>query len=151
LKILFVANPQEARIVVDLENALTVLDSIGGCKFMGILLTAEDITNLITNATGWDFGVDEFRKSGERIYNLMRLYCVREGINRDKDILPGRLLEDPLPSGPAEGMVIEREALESMKDAYYDYRGWDRATGIPAPEKLVELGLEELIPDLWKA
>jgi aldehyde:ferredoxin oxidoreductase len=147
----FTVNPQEARVVVDLENALTVLDSIGGCKFMGILLTAEDITSLIANATGWDFGVDEFRKSGERIYNLMRAFCVREGINREQDTLPGRLLEDPLPAGPAEGMVIERDALERMKDAYYDYRGWDRLTGIPTPEKLSELGLEDLIADLWKA
>ncbi len=145
----FVVNPPEARIVIDLENALTVLDAVGGCKFMGILLTAEDIVNLIANATGWEFGVQEFRKSGERIYNLVRAFCVREGIDRDRDLLPGRLMQDPLPSGPAEGMVIERDKLERMKDAYYEFRGWDLATGIPTPDKLRELGLEELIPDLW--
>lgn len=147
----FTANPQEARIVVDLENALTVFDSIGGCKFMGILLTAEDMTNLLANATGWQIGVDDFRKSGERIYNLMRAFCVREGIDRHQDTLPGRLLEDPLPGGPAEGMVIERDSLEKMKDAYYEMRGWDLATGIPTPQKLSELGLEYLIADLWNA
>jgi aldehyde:ferredoxin oxidoreductase len=36
-----------------------------------------------------------------------------------------------------------------MKDAYYQFRSWDQATGIPTPEKLTALGLEELIPDLW--
>ena len=56
---------------------------------------------------------------------------------------------EPLPSGPAEGMTNDREMLELMKDAYYDIRGWDRSTGIPTKEKLQELGLEDLIPDLW--
>jgi aldehyde:ferredoxin oxidoreductase len=145
----FVANPEEAKVLVDLENALTVLDGIGGCKFMGILLTAEDIVGLITSATGWAFDADRFRKSGERSYNLMRALCVREGIDRAQDVLPERLLADPLPDGPAQGMVIERETLEVMKDAYYEFRGWDRATGIPTPEKLRELELDDLIEELW--
>jgi aldehyde:ferredoxin oxidoreductase len=145
----FVANPREAKVLVDMENALTMFDAIGGCKFMGILLKAEDFIDLITHATGWDMDVDEFRRSGERIYNLMRAFCVREGITREADTLPTRLMEEPLPEGPAEGMVIDRDTLETMKDAYYEYRGWDRATGIPTPEKLRELGLDDLIGDLW--
>lgn len=145
----FVADPEEAEVLVDMENALTAFDAIGGCKFMGVLLTAEDIVSLVAHATGWDFEVDDFRKSGERIYNLARAFCVREGIHRDKDILPTRLMEDPLPGGPAEGMVNEREMTEMMKDAYYQIRGWDKATGIPSPEKLKELALDDLIEDLW--
>jgi aldehyde:ferredoxin oxidoreductase len=145
----FVANPEEAKVLVNMEDALSVLDAIGGCKFMGILLTAEEIVDLITGATGWEFGVDDFRTSGERIYNLMRAFCVREGISREEDILPQRLMADPLPDGPAQGMVIERTTLEMMKDAYYELRGWDLASGIPTPEKLRELGLDDLIDDLW--
>ncbi|MFC2026226.1 aldehyde ferredoxin oxidoreductase C-terminal domain-containing protein, partial [Chloroflexota bacterium] len=144
----FVANPEESQIIAELENALTVLDSIGGCKFMGILLTAEELCELICAATGWDFTVKEFRRSGERIYNLMRAYSVREGINRELDILPERLMKDPLPDGPAEGMLVEMEALERLKDAYYEYRGWDKETGIPTPERLKELGLEDILEGL---
>jgi len=59
-------------------------------------------------------------------------------------------MEDPLPGGPAEGMVIEEETLEKMKDAYYSFRGWDQETGKPTPEKLKELGLDDLIGDLWE-
>jgi aldehyde:ferredoxin oxidoreductase len=145
----FVADPKEARVLVDMENALTMFDALGGCKFMGILLTAEDYLALLNNATGWNMGVDEFRKCGERIYNLMRAFCVREGIRREADALPERLLEDPLPEGPAKGMVIDKQTLERMKDAYYEFRGWDKASGIPAPEKLRELELDDLIEDLW--
>jgi aldehyde:ferredoxin oxidoreductase len=126
-----------------------VFDAIGGCKFMGILLTAEDIVELIVSATGWNLTVEEFRTSGERIYNLTRAFCVREGIRREHDVLPGRLMEDPLPDGPAQGMVNDRETMEMMKDAYYELRGWDSATGIPTPEKLLELNLDWLVADLW--
>ncbi|MGD2147588.1 MAG: aldehyde ferredoxin oxidoreductase C-terminal domain-containing protein, partial [Anaerolineae bacterium] len=145
----FVANPEEVRVLVDMEDALTVFDAIGGCKFMGILLTAEDIVELIAAATGWDLSVEEFRRSGERIVNLARAFCVREGVRREHDVLPGRLMEDPLPDGPAQGMVNDRATMEMMKDAYYVLRGWDTVTGIPTPEKLRELGLEPLIADLW--
>jgi len=145
----FVANPNETKVVVDMEDALTTLDALGGCKFMGILLTAEDIVDLVVSATGWEFDVEDFRTSGARAYNLMRAYCVREGINRDKDILPERLMADPLPEGPAQGMVIERDTLEMMKDAYYDFRGWDKETGIPTAQTLRELALDDLMEDLW--
>jgi len=145
----FVANASEAKVVIDLENALTMFDCIGGCKFMGILLPAEDYVQLISHATGWDFKVEDFRKTGERIYNLMRAYCIREGITREDDILPKRLMEDPLPEGPAEGMVIDKDTLEMLKDAYYGMRGWDKETGKPTPEKLIELDLEDLRADVW--
>jgi aldehyde:ferredoxin oxidoreductase len=145
----FIADPAEARVIVDMENALTALDAIGCCKFMGMGLTAQDMVDLIAFATGWDFTVEEYVACGERNYNLARAYCVREGLDRQMDALPERLMKDPLPSGPAESMLIEQETLEEMKDAYYDFRGWDKDTGAPTPEKLTELGLEDLVADLW--
>jgi len=145
----FVANPKEAKVVVDLENALTMFDCIGACKFMGILLPAEEYVDLISAATGWNFGVDDFRRCGERIYNLMRAFCVREGITREADSLPKRLMEDPLPDGPAKGMVIPKDTIEMLKDAYYDIRGWDKKIGKPTVTKLKELKLDDLIEDIW--
>ncbi len=145
----FVADPGEVKILVDMENALTVLDALGGCKFMGVLLSDEDIVELVAAATGWDFNADEFRSSGERIYNLSRVYNMREGFSRNQDKLPGRLAEDALPDGPARGMTIDEATLEMLKDAYYELRGWDTSSGIPTPEKLRQLGLDEMIKDLW--
>lgn len=137
-----VENPAEAKVVKDLEDALTVFDAVGACKFMGMALMAEDVVPMIAHATGWDFDVDEFRKSGERIYNLARCYNVREGATRADDTLPKRLLEEPLPEGPAEGLYLD---LEPLLDAYYEFRGWDKETGKPTAEKLQELGLEGLV------
>jgi aldehyde:ferredoxin oxidoreductase len=145
----FVANPKDAGILVDLENILATFDAMGGCKFMGLLLTAQDYLELLNNATGWNLSVDEYRKSGERIYNLIRAYCVREGITREADTLPKRLMEDPIPDGPAKGMVIDKETLEMLKDAYYDFREWDKETGKPTVDKLKALGLDDLVQDIW--
>jgi aldehyde:ferredoxin oxidoreductase len=145
----FQANPEEAQVLVDMENAMTVLDAFGGCKFMGMLLPADELIDLYTHATGWVFTIEDFRKAGERIYNLTRAVCIREGATRDDDSLPERLTAQPLPEGPAEGMVNDPETLELMKDAYYDFRGWDQSTGIPTPKKLQELELDALIPELW--
>ena len=138
----FTANPKETKVVVDLENALTAFDAIGACKFMGLLLPASDYVELINSALGWDMDVGEFRRCGERIYNLVRIYNAKAGMNRSHDTLPPRLMQDPLPEGPAKGMVIDTDTLEMMKDAYYAYRGWDNATGNPSNEKIAELDLE---------
>jgi aldehyde:ferredoxin oxidoreductase len=145
----FQANPEEAHVLVDMENALAVLDAFGGCKFMGMLLPADELIELFVLASGLAFTIDDFRKAGERIYNLTRAVCFREGATRKDDVLPDRLMTEPLPGGPAEGMVNNREMLELMKDAYYDYRGWDPVTGIPTEEKLQQLDLDDLIPVLW--
>ncbi len=147
----FVANPAEARVLIDMENALSVLDALGGCKFMGVLVSAAEIVDLVRTATGWDFSLDEFRTCGDRLQNMARAYCVREGLRRDNDILPGRLMLDPLPDGPAQGMVLDRSTLELMKDSYYELRGWDVTSGIPSPAKLHELDLDYLIPQIWNS
>jgi aldehyde:ferredoxin oxidoreductase len=146
----YVANPQDASVLIDMENALSVLDALGGCKFMGVVISAQEIVDLVQTATGWDFTLEEFRICGERLQNMARAYCAREGMRREQDILPARLMLDPLPDGPARGMVFEQASLEKMKDAYYEMRGWDVASGIPTRTKLHELDLDYLIPQLWE-
>jgi len=137
--------PETAKIVKDLEDALTVFDAVGGCKFMGMVLTAEDLATLIVNLTGWEFTASDFRRTGERVYNLERVFNVREGLRRAHDTLPKRLLEEPLPEGPAKGHVVN---LKPLLDAYYEFRGWDQ-NGKPTPQKLRELGLDWLIEEIY--
>lgn len=138
-------NPKEAKVVKDLEDALTTFDALGACKFMGMALMADDIVPVINAATGWELDAAAFRQAGERIYNLARVFNVREGCTRADDTLPKRLLEEPLPDGPAAGLTVD---LDPLLEAYYDFRGWDRATGKPTAEKLRELGLDFVIDEL---
>ncbi len=142
-----VADPEEVHILVDLENTMAALDTLGACKFMGFCVASEEWVELVAHCLGHEFTYDDMVKVGERAYNLARVFSVREGLTRADDTLPPRLLEDPLPEGLAEGKVNEN--LPAMLDKYYELRGWDKATGKPTPEKLKELGLEEYIPDIW--
>jgi aldehyde:ferredoxin oxidoreductase len=137
--------PETTKVVKDFEDAFGIFDAIGGCKFMGMVLTAEDWASLISKLMGYEFTVEDFRKTGERIYNLERAFNIREGFTRADDTLPPRLLEEPMPEGPAEGHVVN---LDPLLDAYYGYRGWDN-NGKPTPEKLKELGLDWLISEIY--
>lgn len=139
-------NPKEAKVVKELEDALTVFDAAGSCKFMGMALDASEWSATIKALTGWEFGVAEFRKIGERIFNLERAYNMREGLGRGDDILPERLRKEPLPDGPAKGHVNHPDLL---LDNYYELRGWDKKTGKPSREKLKELGLEQVIGEIY--
>jgi aldehyde:ferredoxin oxidoreductase len=143
-----IENPAEAKVVKEMEDALTVFDSVGCCKFLGMALMAEDVAPVIASATGWEFGTSDLRKAGERIYNLARAFNIREGCTRSDDTLPQRLLEEPLLEGPAEGLVVD---LEPLLDAYYEFRGWHKATGSPTVAKLEELGLGDVIDQLGAA
>jgi len=138
-------NPLEAKVVKDMEDALTTFDALGACKFMGMALMADDIVPVINAATGWGLDAAGIRQAGERIFNVARACNVREGLRRKDDTLPARLLEEPLPDGPAAGLTVD---LVPLLDAYYDYRGWDTQTGIPTVEKLRELGLDFVINQL---
>ncbi len=138
-----IENPAEAKIVKDLEDALTVFDCVGTCKFMGMALSTDDWIDMIADCVGWEFSAVDFRQVGERVYNLARAFSVRDGLTRADDTLPPRLLEEPLPEGAAKGHKVEK--LDQSLDAYYEFRGWDKRTGRPTPEKLTELGLDYVI------
>ena len=132
---------EDALIVKALEDATTFFDCTGACKFMASTLSYEEWVKLIANVTGRPFTFEDYKKCGERGYNLERVFHIREGITRADDTLPWRCLNEPMPSGPAKGQV---NTLEILLDAYYQYRGWDK-NGKPTPEKLKELELEEFI------
>jgi aldehyde:ferredoxin oxidoreductase len=74
------------------------------------------------------------------VVNLERLFNVREGVRRQDDVLPWRVMHEPIPDGPSAGMHCRPHELAMMLDRYYALRGWD-ADGVPTPERLAALGL----------
>ena len=127
------------------EDLMTVFNSIGICIRPPSLqaLGPTSIAKMFQTGVGWDMDAAEVMKAGERIWNLQRLYNLREGETRKDAIFHKRFLKEKLPEGPAEGMVIDKKKVDRMLDDYYGARGWDRKEGIPTKKKIKELGLEE--------
>lgn len=121
-----------------IQDLFAVVDSLILCKFNTFAIGAEEFTKLLNGALGTQYSVEDIMQIGERIWNLERRYNNREGLTRPEDTLPKRLLEIPMPDGPAKGQV---NRLNEMLDDYYKVRGWN-SNGEVTQEKLKELGLE---------
>ena len=119
------------------QDLTAAIDASGMCLFTSFALNADDYASLISASTGMPCDAADLLKSGERIWNLQKLYNIRAGFGRDDDTLPKRLLDEPLQEGAPKGMVWQREA---MLDEYYTLRGWDK-DGTPTDAKKGELGL----------
>lgn len=126
-------------VVKKIQDFYCMIDSSGICNF--IIIGSPDVKvliNLIEKGTGIDFGgLDGFLKTGERIFNLERMFNVKAGFTAKDDTLPIRMTEEPMPSGPGEGQVVK---LEEMLPEYYKQRGWT-ADGIPTKKKLKNLNI----------
>lgn len=105
----------------------------------------EETVRMVRAVTGWtDFTLEELLRIGERRLNMLRWFNAREGLDRRADQLPKKFFKALQGTGPTAGMALDREAMERALDRYYELAGWTRE-GVPAPEKLRELGLEWLL------
>ncbi len=122
-----------------IQDFYTMIDSSGICNF--IIIGSPDANvfiNLMEKGTGLDFGgLNGFLKTGERIYNIERLFNLKAGLTAKDDTLPKRMLTEPMPEGPGKGEVVH---LSEMLPEYYKLRGWT-VKGVPSAKKLAELGI----------
>ncbi len=116
-------------------------DIVGICKFYIYAgLTPDDLAEELSALTGWDMNGRELLQIGERIYNLQRMFNVREGISRKDDYLPERVKSIPKFGKYKDVSESAIREYDLMLDEYYEARGWDK-NGIPTLTKLEELGL----------
>jgi aldehyde:ferredoxin oxidoreductase len=123
------------------HHASAAIDSLVICKFTNMGVAEEYFTRTLSAVTGIPYTTGDLIKVGERVWNLERLYNLREGFTKADDTLPPRMLNEPVPDGPSQGWVSK---LEPMLKEYYRARGWDE-NGVPKPHKLAELGLADLV------
>ncbi|MEW6555995.1 MAG: aldehyde ferredoxin oxidoreductase family protein [Elusimicrobiota bacterium] len=126
------------KIVFDSQNYLSVFNPLGICKFLFVgRVGPKMVASWLEKVCGWDgYSMDDLMTTGERLFNLKRMYNVKLGISSKDDKLPKRLLEAK-PDGKAKGVVPK---LDKMLPEYYQLRGWSD-DGIPIEKKLKELGL----------
>lgn len=149
-------------LVLTFQHLTAAIDALDECLFTVFALGADNYAKMLSTATGIDYTVEDILKVGERIWNLERLFNIREGLTKEDDRLPPRLEEEPMPneiysaeekkalSPPVE--VPPYEEVEKQPSAgstcpipemlplYYEKRGWT-PDGVPTDAKLEELGL----------
>jgi aldehyde:ferredoxin oxidoreductase len=130
----------KGQYVAVMQHLMGMFDSLVACKF-GLFggLTVDPLVEAVRCVTGWkDFDRRGFFATGERIFNLKRLYNNRLGVTAQDDRLPTRFRRETKGGGTKDHLP----PLEEMLEEYYRVRGWD-TEGRPRPEKLRELGLLE--------
>ncbi len=121
-------------------------DATGLCKFWTQWFAPdmwgfEQPAEVINAITGWDVTSDELMETSERIWNMEKLFNVREGLDRRND-KPPYIFFEPIKEGARKGLRLEPDKWEKLLDEYYELHGWDKE-GTPQPETLKRLGLDE--------
>ena len=130
----------KAGYVINNQNMAAVIDAMGLCKFVNTAVGDDYLARALAAVTGVEYTAGGIHHIGERIWNLERMYNLREGFSRADDTLPPRLLKEPVAGGPAKGWIVH---LEPMLVEYYRSRGWD-THGVPTAATLKRLDLDSL-------
>jgi aldehyde:ferredoxin oxidoreductase len=120
-----------------LQDVLAFSDSLDLCKFSAFAEGPEEYASQYAAITGLPFTVEDLLKTGERIYNLERLYNNLAGHAEGSDYLPDRFTKEASTMPGSEGHVCE---LDDMLVEYYAARGWEN--GVVPAAKLQELDIE---------
>jgi len=140
--------PEKAARVVELQHIRPLMDCLGCCRLQWVELgfPLEFYAPAMKALTGIDRSWEDLLHISERVWNLTRMFWVREvpGFGRSWDAPPWRFVNEPATSGATAGKFTSPEAAQQMLDFYYQRRGWD-ANGIPTPETLKRLGLAKLV------
>jgi aldehyde:ferredoxin oxidoreductase len=128
--------------LVLLQNGMILPDILGTCKFfMYAGITLDHWAQILSALTGWQIQGADLLIIGERVFNLQRMFNIREGLTCEDDMLPMRALSIPKFGKYKDQPDCVTHSYPDMLQDYYKHRGWDVLTGIPTREKLVEMGL----------
>ncbi len=116
------ATEGKPELVKRFQDITAVMDSLGLCNWSLMGLKFNNFIPMINSCLGTSYKAEDLLQTGERIWNLERLFNMRAGFNRSHDILPERFYNEPIADGPASGQISR---ADEMLDDYYKLRGWD--------------------------
>jgi aldehyde:ferredoxin oxidoreductase len=133
------------------KRVRTFVDSLVVCMFPSATMLSNkigDLVEMLNVISGWDYTESDALTAGRRIDTLLRAFNARHGITPDMEA-PSPRYGSAQTDGPAKAESIMPH-WGSMIGEYYRGMGWDRQTGKPLPDTLRNLGLEDLMNDLWQ-
>jgi len=135
------------------NRIISVADSVGQCKwntvFLNVGIGIELQAEALSAGLGREITVDNLIDTASRITTQERAFAVREGLTRDQDTLPKKLINHQMPGTWPEDK-IDPQSLEQMKNDYYAAMAWDMESGVPTREAFEALGLSDVASDLEK-
>lgn len=129
----------KAQLVKDLQDLNSIKWSLVICDFW--LSSYEDMAKLLKPALGREYTIEELKILGERIWNISRIFNLREGFRKEDDTLPPKMFHEPLKGGKTDGKTVDQYRFEESLSEYYKLRGWD-GEGRPTEETLKKLGID---------
>ncbi|HDM88677.1 MAG TPA: aldehyde ferredoxin oxidoreductase, partial [Candidatus Bathyarchaeota archaeon] len=96
---------------------------------------------------GVDMSMNELRKAGERIFNLLRAIDVRN-YGRSRRIDESTIDVGFNYPGKDDCKMLDKQKFLKLLEKYYELRGWNKESGWPTREKLEELGLKDVADEL---
>jgi len=133
---------KKAEIVKEVQDERASFFSLVLCDFAPI--SEENCVDLLNFATGFNYTVESYLKTGERIWNLIRLFNLREGQKSNEDKLPIRFFKRSFTKGPAKGKMLSENEFKKSLNEYYNIRKWN-LNGKPTKEKIKELDLSKYL------
>ncbi len=142
----------KAEMIMYEQAMFLMIDCLGTCKFNSRPpldgLMEDDLSRLVSTATGIEMTGKDLIHIAHRIYNLEQAYNVREGISRKDDTLPELYFQESFNSGPLKGYKIDKQKFDTMMDEYHRARGWDERTSVPLKETLIKYDLKDVAENL---
>jgi aldehyde:ferredoxin oxidoreductase len=135
------------RMAIWTQHLHTVVDALGLCKIATVSLGSlrsssyKEFCESIHAIRGWNMTVEELMEIGERIWNLEKMFNMRERNERRQDDRPPRFFYEPNKLEPLKGEKIDLDEYERALDEYYEIRGWNK-DGSPRQETIQRLGLD---------
>jgi aldehyde:ferredoxin oxidoreductase len=126
----------KADLVILFQNLSAAMDCMVVCRFTNFAWTVDDYAAMVSAGTGLDIDGKELLRIGARIWNLERLFNIREGFGMKDDALPPRF-STPLPEGGSRKRIAH---IDVMLPEYYSRRGWDKE-GRPTDKLLLSLDI----------
>ena len=125
-----------------------ILSAAGLCLFGAIAIPADKyITAYLRAVTGLNYTWNELLKAGERIVNMRHVFNLREGINELQWHVHPRIIgKPPFKKGPLAGVTADIEAQVYWNMGILD---WDMVTAKPSKQKLLKLGLKDVVKDMY--
>ena len=138
-------NEGAGEIVKRAQDLGQIFNAASFCYMIIFVLNGEDVAELLSAASGFDYAFDEVKECAERIWITKRGLDNLMGITAADDRLPRQILTPPTEGGAAG----QAPNLEVMLKEFYPARGLG-SDGRPTKETLSKLALDDLAAKLYK-